>query len=136
MATVAFKLNKAQFTNSGEFNYEAVGTLAEVCKGMKLRFTKTNLASERRVTILADDKAGDSYPIPCSLGLSKSIRSAIKTTSTTKILASLVNLSIQQDKDNEEKYFLMAPMGEALEGVAIKDLVKEALEYEDLLALA
>jgi hypothetical protein len=138
MAAVAFKLRKAEFTQSAEWNYEDQGTLAQNCKGLTLKFGKKNLASDKRVVIFAYKGDDDKEPmiIPCSEGVSKSIRKALPTLGVTKTLASLVGLSIQQNKENEEMYFLMAPMGEQMQGAKVSDLVKQNLEYEDLLALA
>lgn len=141
----AFKLKKAEFTQNAEWNYEDQGTLAQNCKGLTLKFGKKNLAKlenatggYNRVVIFAYKGEDDKEPliIPCSEGVSKSVRKALPTLGVTKTLASLVSLSIQQNKENEEMYFLMAPMGEQMEGAKVSDLVKQNLEYEDLLALA
>ena len=129
-----FKLAKTVFANSGEdWNYEEVGVLSKVCKGYTLRFGNKNLRGEKRVVIFAV-KGDDTFNIPCSEALSKSIRLALsKGKSKKEVLASLVGLSIQSEVDNPEKYFLMAPAGMS-EGFLIEDLVEEEVTFDELVA--
>ena len=136
-----FKLAKTVFANSGEdWNYEEVGVLSKVCKGHTLRFGNNNLKKEKkddgsynRVIIFAV-KGDDTFNIPCSEPLSKSIRLALsKGKSKKEVLASLVGLSIQSEVDNPEKYFLMAPAGMS-EGFLIEDLVEEEVTFDELVA--
>ena len=129
-----FKLAKTVFANSSEdWKYEEVGVLSKVCKGHTLRFGNNNLRGEKRVVIFAV-KGDDTFNIPCSEPLSKSIRLALsKGKSKKDVLASLVGLSIQSDIDDPEKYFLMAPAGMS-EGFLIEDLVEEEVTFDELVA--
>lgn len=140
---MAFKFKKAEFTaQSGEdFNYTSVGTLARNSKGKKMKFTKRNLASEKRVTLLLVDKNAKDYDdaetLTCSAPLSKVIRRSLKDgMSQREVMARLVNLEIMQNNDDEEIYYLCQPKGdgEALESFAVEELVKEKLDYADLIA--
>lgn len=135
-----FQLNKTIFSSaSSDWAYETVGTLKKVCKGFILRFGNKNLKTlenktggYNRVVIFAV-KGEDSYNVPCSEPLSKAIRLALTKKPAKQVLASLVNLEIQAEIDNPEKYFLMAPAGMS-EGFLVEDLVDEEMSYEDMVA--
>jgi hypothetical protein len=130
-----FKLNVAKFNSNGEFNYTEIGTLAQVGKGMSIKFTKPNLASDKRVTLILTDKNDVSHTLPCSAPLSNVIRKALKTESRKAVLGALTKLTVMQDNDDEEKYFLMQPAGQGEESILISDLKAETVTYEELLEM-
>ena len=135
-----FELNKTLFSGvDTEWNYEEVGTLKKICKGFTLRFGSKNLkkvtndkGDYNRVVIFGK-KGEDTYNIPCSKPLSEAIRLALTKKLAKEVLASLVGLQINAEKDNPEKYFLMAPEG-MTEGFLIDELVDEEVTYEELVA--
>ena len=138
---MAFQFNKAQFkSQTEEWMYESVGTLAKNSKGRRIKFTKRNLASDNRVVILISDAKGkydDAELLTCTEPLSKMIRKSLeKKMSHKELLAICSKLEIQQHVDDETKYFLFQPQGdgEMLEDFAVNDLAKESVSYEDLVA--
>jgi hypothetical protein len=138
---MAFKFNQAVYQSTGtDFNYESVGTLASNCKGYSLKFSKRNLASDKRVTLLLRDKKGVDFTLSCSAPLSKLVRKAISSgTPHNKVLTSLLKLDIMQDQDDESKYFLCQPQGdgEMLPSYEVDTLAKDKEStFEDILATA
>ena len=135
-----FALNKTLFSGvDADWNYEVVGKLKDICSGYTLRFGIKNLrklenakGDYNRVVIFGK-KGGDTYNIPCTEPLSKTIREALKTQKAKPVLGALVGLSIQAEKDNPEKYFLMAPEGMG-EGFLVEELELEEITHEDLVA--
>ena len=131
-----FNLNSAVFTATTEYTYETVGTLAQICKGMKLNFTKNNLAGDKRVALIATDKDGATKIVPCSSPLSKIVRSALATKTQREVLIALTKLSIQADKNDASKYFLMQPAGVQAESFLVEELATEEVTFESLMASA
>lgn len=139
MATkTKFQFTKAVFSGSSpeDWGWEIVGTLKDLTKGQFLKFTKRNLASTKRVTILiSDDKEdfSDAYKISCTEPLSVIVRQAIKDKKTHKqVMAVLLGLDVQASLEDPEKYFLFSPQGdgEMLEAIASTTKVSD---WEDLL---
>jgi hypothetical protein len=135
------KFNKAVYSaQSTEWNYENAGSLAQNTKGRKIKFSKKNLASTNRVTLLISDKSGqfeDAETLVCTAPLSGVIRRALSEGKTQKeVLAACCKLDIQVDKDDATRYFLMQPQGdgEALEAFAVDSLNKQAVEFADIVA--
>ncbi len=136
-----FKFNKAQFSSqTAEWNYESVGTLAKNSKGKRIKFTKRNLASDNRVVILISNNQG-SYDeadlLICTAPLSKMIRKSLdKGMSMKELLSICSKLEIQVDTEDPSKYFLFQPQGdgEMLEDFAVDALAKEKATFEDLIA--
>lgn len=140
-----FNLNSAVFAATTEYSYETVGTLASNCKGRRLNFTKNNLAKVakedgkyNRVAIIAtnvtDDK--DVKIVPCSEPLSIIIRKALATKSQKEVLIALTKLSIQADKTDASKYFLMQPAATSTESFLVEELAAEEVTFESLMASA
>jgi len=141
---MAFKLNATVFGSEvGEWKYQSEGTLRKICKGLTLTFTKKNLAkivnSEgkyNRVNIIATDKKDNQFNVPCSEPLSKQIRNVLKTHDRNTVMATLLDFEIQSEIEKPEKYFLMNPQGEKLEGMLVEDLAKmEGIPMEELLSV-
>lgn len=135
---MSFKLNVAKFASTGEFNYTEIGTLLAVCKNeniKSIKFTKPNLASEKRVTLILTDSSEESHTLSCSSPLSAIVRKALKTQSKQKVLGALSKLVVMQDNDDEEKYFLMQPAGAGEESFLVEDIKAEKVTYEELVAL-
>lgn len=134
---MAIKFNKAVYstTSNEDFNYESVGTLASNCKGYSLKFSKRNLASDKRVTLLMKDKAGVDFTLSCSAPLSKLVRKALTTQDQKTVLSSLLNLDIMQDKDDATRYFLCQPQGdgEMLPTFKVDELAKVNASFEDVM---
>ena len=138
-----FVLNKTLTTGvDADWNYKSVGKLRKICTGYTLRFGNKNLkrvenekGDYNRVVIFA--KKGDElFNIPCSKPLSETIRTALKTIKPKQLLGALIDLEIQAEIDNEEKYFLMQPEG-MTEGFAMEDLaeVEDVATYEEIIAV-
>lgn len=136
---MSFKLNIAKFASTGEFNYTEIGTLLAVCKNEKIKsikFTKPNLASEKRVTLILTDSSEESHTLSCSTPLSIIVRKALKDgSSKQKVLGALSKLAVMQDNKDEEKYFLMQPAGAGEESFLVEDIKAEKVTYEELVAL-
>ena len=125
-------MKKVEYQNSGEFNFENVGTVASNYKGMSLRFTKNNLASTKRVTLIAKDKDGEEWLLPCSTPLSGMIRKALSRGKSPKeVLTIVTKLNVYTDEDG--KYFVFQPQGDAAEEFFVDDL-KSTVSYDDLIA--
>ena len=125
------QMRKVEYQSSGEFNYESVGTVANNFKGYRLRFTKANLASTKRVTLIAKDKDGEEWILPCTAPLSGQIRKALNNGKSQKeILAAVAKLDIMQD--DEDKYFVFQPQGEQQEEFLVEDLKKITATYDEL----
>lgn len=125
-------MKKVEYQNSGEFNFENVGSVASNYKGMSLRFTKKNLASDRRVTLIAKDKDGKEWLLPCSEPLSGMIRKALSGGKSQRELLSIITkLDIYTDEDG--KYFVFQPEGDAAEEFMVDDLKKASVSYDEML---
>lgn len=124
------QLRKVEYQSTGEFNYENLGTVASNFKGMSLRFTNKNLASEKRVNIIAKDKSGEEYNLPLSAPLSGVVRKALANGKSKKeILAAITKLDLYQDG---EKYFVFQPQGEANEEFLVESLASEKVSYDEM----
>jgi hypothetical protein len=124
------QLRKVEYQSTGEFNYENLGTVASNFKGMSLRFTNKNLASEKRVNIIAKDKSGEEYNLPLSAPLSGVVRKALANGKSKKeILAAITKLDLYQDG---EKYFVFQPQGEANEEFLVDNLASEKVSYDEM----
>lgn len=124
------QLRKVEYQSTGEFNYENLGTVASNFKGMSLRFTNKNLASEKRVNIIAKDKSGEEYNLPLSAPLSGVVRKALANGKSKKeILAAITKLDLYQDG---EKYFVFQPQGEANEEFLVDTLASEKVSYDEM----
>lgn len=136
-----FQFNRAQFQSTSEdWNWTAVGTLAELAVGSRFRFSKKNLESKNRVAILISDAKGsyeNGYVISCTQSLSDKVREWIDgEVSLKEIMSALVKLTVQADKDDASRYFLFSPQGngEMLPDFSAKDLDGQ-VDYEALSAL-
>ena len=124
------QLRKVEYQSTGEFNYENLGTVASNFKGMSLRFTNKNLASEKRVNIIAKDKSGEEYNLPLSAPLSGVVRKALANGKSKKeILAAITKLDLYQDG---EKYFVFQPQGEANDEFLVDNLASEKVSYDEM----
>ena len=133
---MAFKLNVASFTSeAGEISFSEVGTLAKHAKGMTIRFSKKNLKSDKRVTLLLTDKKGETFTLPCTAPLSESIRAALAAGKEQQsVLSALLKLTIIQNDDDESMYFLNAPDGgQGSTAFAVEDLAKEDEDFDEVL---
>jgi len=135
------KFNKAVFAATGsEWNFENAGSLAKNTKGRKIKFTKKNLASEKRVTLLISDKDGsfeNAGTLSCSAPLSAIVRKALKDGKTQReVLAACCKLDILVDQDDPTRYFLCQPQGDGqqLDAFAVDTLDKQAVEFADIVA--
>lgn len=125
------QMKKVEYQNSGEFNFENVGSVASNYKGMSLRFTKNNLSSTKRVTLIAKDKKGEEFLLPCSTPLSGMIRKALSGgKSQREVLAIITKLDIYTDEDG--KYFVFQPQGDAAEEFMVDDLKKSSVTYDEM----
>jgi hypothetical protein len=132
---MAIKFNEAVFTaTTSEWNYSSEGTLASNCKGYAIKFTKKNLASDKRVTLILT-KGNKRFTLSCSAPLSKLVRKALATKEQNEVLGSLMQLEIMADNDDSSKYFLCQPQGdgEMLPEFKVDELVKANVSYEDVL---
>lgn len=142
MATMNFKFKKIDYSNSTtseDWSYVPVGTLASLAKKSRFKFTKRNLASDKRITILISDDKGNyenGSMISCTSPLSATVRKWLKDGVSQKdIMTALVKLTVQVDQDDQDKYFLFAPQGdgEMLADFGVNDLKGET-DYEALSA--
>jgi hypothetical protein len=132
---VAFKLQTAVFTSeAGATTFSEVGTFAKHAKGMTVKFSKKNLASTKKVTLLLTDKKGDIFRLSCTSPLSEIVRKALaKGKEHKEILSALLPLTIIVDDENPEKYFLSAPGdGTGLPAFSVSDLDEEA-DFDEIL---
>ena len=147
MAT--FNFSKSQFSSSTQENwgYETVGIFGKISAmiGKKVQFTKKNLKGVNRVTLqifpkkysnLADAIEDDAVEnLSCTEPLSKVVRKAINSgASHNKVLSYLLQLEIQRNIEDKDKYFLFGEKGdgEALPAFLVDDLVKDKVEFADL----
>jgi hypothetical protein len=129
---MALNYKKVEYQGTGDFTFEDMGTVASNFKGHSLRFTKKNLASDKRVTLIA--KKGDKeFILPCSEPLSKVIRKALEGGKSQRdVLSVIAKLNVFQSEDGE-RYFVMQPAGDQLEAFAVDSLAKsEELSWEDV----
>ena len=124
------QLKKVEYQSLGEFDYENLGSVATNFKGMSLRFTNKNLASENRVNLIAKDKTGEEFNLPLSAPLSVIVRKALaKGKSKKEILAAIVRLDVYQKDD---RYFVFQPQGQANEEFLIETLKEQSITYDQL----
>jgi hypothetical protein len=125
--------NKAVFADQGEFTYQDAGKFSEHVIGMTIKFTKKNLAGDKRVTIIATPKDGEPITFSCTKPLSKTVREVIASgAKQTDVLGTLLNYDLKVDEEDNNKYFIFAPNnggGEMLEGLTVTK--KVVAEYED-----
>lgn len=132
---MAVKFNEAQFSEqTSEWNYSSQGTLATNCKGYLVKFTKRNLASDKRVTLILS-KGTKRFTLSCSAPLSVLVRKALQTKEQNEVLASLMQLAIMVCDDDESRYFLCQPQGdgEQLPEFKVDELSKKNVSYEDVI---
>lgn len=108
----------------GAANLEDLGSLASQigAKG-KVKFSKPNFNSTKRVVVIAENDKGESAVVTCSNNLSTHLRKAkADGASKEELLAYVVDRNILQDEDNAP--FITMPGGEVTEGVSIAALKK------------
>ena len=118
-----------------ESTLEDLGTLAEISgRGGRLAFIPSNLMSTKRVVVVVANAKGASATVTCSNNISGSVRSAMKSgTSKKAILGALAQLHVFE---NEEGAHYLAQEGSgSLDFHAVGDVAKEAISYEELVAL-
>lgn len=132
-----FSFDKAQFPNSTkDWTFQEVGTLKTLAKGKKIKFSKKNLASDKRVTLLiskSGDFAKDAEILNCTEPLSVIIREKMTEGADQKtVLSALLDLKIQIDPKTK-RYFLFQPAGngDILPSYSVADLEKENTSWED-----
>ena len=126
------QMKKVEYQGTGDFNFENAGSVASNYKGMSLRFTKKNLASDKRVTLIAKDKTGEEFLLPCSEPLSGIIRKALSGgKSQRELLAVITKLDVYVREDG--RYFVFQPEGDAAEEFAVDDLKKASVSYDEML---
>jgi len=134
VAAPRYQLKAVEYKNSAEdFNYESGGTFAKFAKGCTVRFSKKNLASNKRIALILSKEGQDDMILPCSSPLSSIIREGLKTYSKSQIIGSLRSLDVMFDIDDPTKYFLMQPKGEMDEGTLFEDAVADdVVDYSEL----
>lgn len=118
-----------------ESTLEDLGTLAKLSgRGGRLAFIPGNLMSTKRVVVVVANVKGESAIVTCSANISSSVRSALKAgTSKKAILGALAQLNVFE---NEEGAHYLAQEGSgSLDFHAVGEIVKEAIPYEELVAL-
>lgn len=148
-----FQFSKSTFSASTQedWNYESVGIFGQLkaMQGKKLQFTKKNLKGDNRIALqifpkkyndlsaAIKDDAVES--LICTEPLSKIIRKSIAGgISQNKMLAYLLTLEIQQDIDDNDKYFLFQEKGdgEQLPSFLVDELKKEKVSFAEILESA
>ena len=132
---MAIKFNEAVFSETtSEWNYSSEGTLAVNCKGYTVKFSKRNLAGDKRVTLLLS-KGNKKFTLSCSAPLSKIVRKALTTKTQNEVLGGLMQLEIMVNDEDSTKYFLCQPQGdgEMLPEFKVDELVKANVSYEDVM---
>ena len=129
-------LNKVQYQSSNEdYNWESAGTVASNFKGHTMRFTNNNIANDKKRLTIITKKGKDEFTLSCSGPLSIKVRKALKEGMTKKgALAALCQLELQVDPNDESRYFIFQPQGEANEGFTVAELQQEEVTYEDVIA--
>jgi len=99
-----------------------LGTLASQVAGGTVDFLKKNFNSDKRVVVLAKNKAGESAIISCSTQLSSQLRKAkAEGESKEALLATVLSLPIYE---NEVGPFIGLEGGEGSVGVSVAKLAK------------
>ena len=129
-------MNKVQYQSSGEdYNWETVGTVASNFKGHTMRFTNNNIANDKKRPTIITKKGKDEFTLSCSGPLYIKVRKALKEGMSKKAaLSALVQLDLNVDPEDNTRYFIFQPQGDANEAFAIADLAEEAVSYEELAA--
>jgi hypothetical protein len=129
-------MNKVQYQSSGEdYNWESAGTVASNFKGHTMRFTNNNIANDKKRLTIITKKGKDEFTLSCSSQLSIKVRKALKEGMSKKsALSLLVQLDLNVDPEDNTRYFIFQPQGDANEAFAIADLAEEAVSYEELAA--
>ena len=129
---LAQAFNRVQSTGDGDF--EVIAKFGEmVADEWGLGFSKKNLASEKRVTVLMYDESGQPpLQISCSTGLSAEVRKALADgNSKEEVLGALLLMSVVENQDGIK--FLTMSAGEK---TTVKDIKKEFVPFDGLVALA
>lgn len=130
---MSFKLQTATFTSeAGDVTFSEVGTLASHAKGMTLKFSKKNLKSSKRVTLLLSN-GKKTFFLPCTTPLSETVRAALASGKEQQsVLEALLGLTIIVNDEDETRYFLNAPEGGS-GNTAFKVDDLEATDFDEVL---
>ena len=116
---------------------EVVGSLESLAgAGGKLRFTNKSMNNSKgQLAVVITKKDGTSGVVTCSKAVTAGIRKALEAgISAKKCLASITKLDIVEAPNGGN--YVSAPMGEGgVEDFTIAELKKEAVNYEDLVAI-
>jgi hypothetical protein len=129
-------LNKVQYQSSSEdYNWETAGTVASNFKGHTMRFTNNNIANDKKRLTIITKKGKDEFTLSCSGPLSIKVRKALKEGLSKKsALSALVQLDLNVDPEDNTRYFIFQPQGEANDAFTVADLTEEAISYDELAA--
>lgn len=114
---------------------EVVGSLEGLAgKGGALKFTNKSLNGNGQLAVVITRKDGTSAVVTCSKAVTAGIRSALEQgISKKRCLASIAKLDIVEAPNGGN--YVSAPAGAQGESFTIEELKREAVNYEDLVAV-